>query len=152
MRRDEGKRLGECPRISDAARRYMAAFYAENPFLALLGAEVKEFTWGRARLDLAVRHDLTNVYGIAHGGVATALADTAMGGACLGCNKRVVTMEMGMNFIRPIAEGSHVTAIGEVIYSGSHTMVCEGRVLDAAGTLCLKAHGTFFVIEELGAG
>ncbi len=140
------------PRFSEAARHHIRRFYDENPFLALLGIKVTSFAWGKVRLDVDITHPLTNVYGIVHGGVTTTLADTAMGGACLACNKQVVTLEMGMNFIKPVSEGGHAYAVGEVVHNGSHTMVCESRVFDDDGELCLKSQATFFVLREFTDG
>ena len=139
------------PRLTEAARYHIGKFYDENPFLALLGVRVTSFAWGRVRLDADITHPLTNVYGIVHGGVTVTLADTAMGGACLACNKQVVTLEMGMNFIKPIAEGGHAYAVGEVVHNGTHIMVCEARVFDDDDELCLKSQATFFVLREFGA-
>ena len=73
--------------------------------------------------------------------------DTAMGIACFTCDKGVVTLGMNMSFIRPVCEG-RIRAVGEVIHAGKHTMVCEGRVFDENGTLCLKSDGTFFVVRD----
>ncbi len=55
-----------------------------------------------------------------------------------------------MSFIRPVGEGL-IYATGEVIHNGKHTMVCEGRVYDENGTLCLKADGTLFVVRDFMA-
>ncbi len=136
------------PRLTATARYHIGQFYEENPFLALLGIRVTSFAWGRVRLDVDITHPLTNVYGIVHGGVTVTLADTAMGGACLACNKQVVTLEMGMNFIKPVSEGGHAYAVGEVVHNGSHTMVCEAQVFDGDDELCLKSQATFFVLRE----
>ena len=125
--------------LSAAARRHVAALYEENPFLALIGARVTQASRGRVQMEAEVRHDFTNVYGVAHGAIAMALADTAMGGACFSCDRRVMTLDMGMNFLRPLPEGTRASAVGEVIHSGRHTMVCESRVFDGEGELCLKA-------------
>ena len=75
------------------------------------------------------------------------MIDTAMGIACFTCDKGVVTLEMNISFISPVCEG-RVYAEGEVIHNGKRTMVCEGRVFDEEGTLCLKATGTFFVVRN----
>ena len=99
------------------------------------------------RLDMDVKHEHTNVHRIAHGGVAATMIDTAMGIACFTCDKGVVTLEMNLSFISPVCEG-RVYAEGEVIHNGKRTMVCEGRVFDEEGTLCLKATGTFFVVRN----
>ena len=134
--------------LSASARHHVAALHEENPFLALIGARVTEARRGWVRMEAEICHAVTNVYGVAHGAIAMALADTAMGGACFSLDRRVMTLEMGVNFLRPLNEGARAVAEGEVIHSGRQTMVCEARVLDDAGELCLNAQGTFFVMEE----
>lgn len=135
------------PKISEHVRQHFKEFYEANPFLALLGVRVTEYERGRVRLDMDVKHEHTNVHHIAHGGVAATMVDTAMGIACFTCDKGVVTLEMNLSFISPVCEG-RVYAEGEVIHNGKHTMVCEGRVFDGKGTLCLKSTGTFFVVRN----
>lgn len=134
--------------LSETAKRHVVSLYDENPFLAFIGARVMDACRGKVCMEAEVRHDFTNVYGVAHGAIAMALADTAMGGACFSCDRRVMTLDMGMNFLRPLPEGTRVSAVGEVVHSGRNTMVCEARVFDESGALCLKAQGTFFVMEE----
>ena len=135
------------PEISEHVKQHFNEFYEANPFLALLGVRVTNYERGRVRLDMDVRHEHTNVHHIAHGGVAATMIDTAMGIACFTCDKGVVTLEMNLSFISPVCEGL-VYAEGEVIHNGKRTMVCEGRVFDEEGTLCLKATGTFFVVRN----
>ena len=135
------------PEISEHVKQHFNEFYEANPFLALLGVRVTNYERGRVRLDMDVKHEHTNVHRIAHGGVAATMIDTAMGIACFTCDKGVVTLEMNLSFISPVCEG-RVYAEGEVIHNGKRTMVCEGRVFDEEGTLCLKATGTFFVVRN----
>jgi acyl-CoA thioesterase len=135
-------------RIVDSVRNKIGFFRSKNPMLETMGIEVTSFTFGEVRLDAEVTHNLTNIYGIAHGGLAMVLADTAMGGACLGCNKRVVTLSMNMNYLKALPEGTHVYAIGRVVHNGQHTMVCEADVIDEFGDVCLKTQGTFYVLKE----
>ena len=133
--------------ISEHVRQHFDEFYEANPFLELLGVRVTNYERGRVRLDMDVKHEHTNVHHIAHGGVAATMIDTAMGIACFTCDKGVVTLEMNLSFISPVCEG-RIYAEGEVIHNGKRTMVCEGRVFDEAGTLCLRASGTFFVVRN----
>ena len=135
------------PEISEHVKQHFNEFYEANPFLALLGVRVTNYERGRVRLDMDVKHEHTNVHHIAHGGVAATMVDTAMGIACFTCDKGVVTLEMNLSFISPVCEG-RVYAEGEVIHNGKHTMVCEGRVFDEEGKLCLRASGTFFVVRD----
>ena len=119
--------------ISEHVKQHFNEFYEANPFLELLGVRVASYERGRVSLEMDVKHEHTNVHHIAHGGVAATMVDTAMG--------------MNMSFIRPVCEG-RIRAVGEVIHAGKHTMVCEGRVFDENGTLCLKSDGTFFVVRD----
>ena len=133
--------------ISEHVKQHFNEFYEANPFLELLGVRVTNYERGRVRLDMDVKHEHTNVHHIAHGGVAATMIDTAMGIACFTCDKGVVTLEMNLSFISPVCEG-RIYAEGEVIHNGKRTMVCEGRVFDEKGTLCMKAGGTFFVVRN----
>ena len=136
------------PRIVDTVRRKIDIFYQQNPMLETMGIPVTSFTFGEVRLDADATHNLTNVYGIAHGGLSMVLADTAMGGACLGCNKRVVTLSMTMNYLKAVPEGTHIYSVGRVLHNGHHTMMCEADVIDENGDVCLKTQGTFYVLKE----
>ena len=141
-------KFNDDPRMAQSVKDHIETFYNDNPMLEYMGITVTEFGWARVRLDANVKHDVTNVYHIAHGGLAFTLADTAMGGACLGCNKRVVTLDMTMNFIKAVPEGAHIYGVGEVIHNGKHTMVCVANVYDDEGDLVLKSQATFYVLKE----
>ena len=139
----EKKLQGE---ISDITRHHLENFYKDNPFPEVIGLHIENIEYGSVTMCLDVRHDLTNFYGIAHGGVAMSLADTAMGATCLSCNTKVVTQALNYNFIRAAVEGTRLIATGRVIHNGLKTMVCETEVKDEEGELYGKATGTFFVI------
>lgn len=135
-------------RTSDEALKHMRTFYKDNPFLGLLKIRIAEVSYGRVRLDVDIAHELTNVYHVAHGGVAMTLADTAAGAACLTCNRRVVTLDCTLNYIKPIPENSRIYAVGTVVHEGKHTMVCSAEVFNEYDQLCVRMQGTFFVLKE----
>ena len=135
-------------RTSPEALKHMRTFYHDNPFLELLQVKVSWVEYGKVRLEVDVRHALTNVYHVAHGGVAMTLADTAAGAACLTCNRRVVTLDCTLNYIKPVNENSRIYAIGEVVHEGKHTMVCTASVYNEYDQLCVRLQGTFFVLKE----
>lgn len=134
--------------VSAEARQHINSFNDDNPFLKLLGVRATSIEYGKVRLDMKIGHELTNLYGIAHGGVTVTLADTAMGASCFSMGRQVVTLGMSLSFLRAISEEDSAYAIGEVIHSGRHTMVCEGRVYDGRDELCVKTEGMFSVIGE----
>lgn len=120
--------------------------YDVNPFVGLLGLKVAGIGEGEATLTMPVTHEVHgNLYGVAHGGALASLADTVMGVSCATLSKRVVTLEMNMNFISSAPAGETVTANAKVIHDGKQTMVVEAE-LRGSERLVAKARGTFFVI------
>lgn len=128
-------------------KNHLLEIYAKNAFVHLLQMQLAELEEGRATITMPIDESKhTNLYQTAHGGALAALADTAMGVACSTTGKKVVTLEMNMNYIRTAKATETITAIGRVIHNGSRTMVAEAEIADSAGNLILKARGTFFVL------
>ena len=124
-------------------------FYHENTVIDFLGVAVVPTPDGEARLELCADARHANLYLMAHGGVLTTMADTAMGAKCLALNKRVVTISLTMNFLHAVMTGTRVFTEAEVLHDGRKTMVCECRIVDATGKLYAKANATFFVTGKL---
>jgi 1,4-dihydroxy-2-naphthoyl-CoA hydrolase len=124
----------------------LMTIYEENSYINLLDISIESLEEGRAELGMPVfagKH--TNLYNIAHGGALASLADTAMGVACATFGKKVVTLEMNMNFIKGAVPQAKLKAVGRVIHNGRSTMIAEGEIVDSQNELLLKARGTFFV-------
>jgi uncharacterized protein (TIGR00369 family) len=108
-------------------------FLQQQPFSVLLGAELTRLDAGRAELQLALRPDLLQQNGFAHGGVVCYLADNALtyaGGIALG--SAVVTSEFKINYVRP-AIGQRAVARAEVVHAGKRQAVCRCDVLVVDG-------------------
>lgn len=115
-----------------------------SPFLELLGAKSERAAKGTARLSLELQPQLRNRYDGFHGGVIMTLLDVAM--ACAAVSRSdfkntVVTVDISVSFLAP-ANGQ-LFAEGEATGGGRSLCFCEGRVIDARGTLIAKAQGTF---------
>ena len=121
-------------------------FYHRNPFTEYIHAEVVPTADGGVHLELSVEDEHTNLYGIIHGGVLMTLADTACGAACLALNKKVVTIDLGMDFMHSVPLTTRLIAKGTVLHDGRRTMTCESELRDKNGKLYAKGHGTFYVL------
>jgi uncharacterized protein (TIGR00369 family) len=120
--------------------------YAQNAFVNLLKMEIVELDTCLSKLSMPVTEGMhTNLYHMAHGGALASLADTAMGMACATTGKKVVTLDMNLNFIRAAECQEALLAVGTVIHDGNKTMVAEADILDGRQNLIAKARGTFFV-------
>ena len=120
--------------------------YQQNPFIEYLHAQVVHTQGGGARLEVTVEEEHTNLYGIIHGGVLMTLADTAAGAACLALNKKVVTINLGMEFMHSIPLTTHISGTGRGRHDGRRTMTCESEIRGEDGKLYAKGHGTFYVL------
>lgn len=132
--------------LSEAIR----TFYDKNPFVQHLDMQIDYIADGKTRLIMMVddgKH--VNFYGVAHGGALASLADTAMGSACLSVGKKVVTIEMNFNCIKPAPAGKVIVAEANILHNGNKTIVAEAEIRDEDGSLIVKARGTFFVIGQL---
>lgn len=124
-------------------------FFHQNTFADHMNVEVVMEEWGSAHLELVVEEYHTNLYNIAHGGVLMTLADTAMGAACLEKGKKVVTIQLGTEFMHSVPLTERIIARAKVLHDGRRTMACECEMLSREGKLFAKAQGTFYVLGLL---
>ena len=112
-----------------------------------LGFVIDKAERGKVTLRMPVKALHKQVYGVVHGGVLAALADTAGGLATyMACPRgtRVATVEMKINFLEAVEAGT-VFAEAEVVRRGRHIAVLDCDVRDDRGRLVTKALMTFFV-------
>ena len=128
---------------------YINNFYEDNPFTKHLGVDIVSIDKGNVCVSLTIKHEHTNVYGIAHGGVIMSLCDMAMGAACLSVGKKVVTLDFNINILKSIDMEDAAIVKGMII--GRSTVVAECEVFNKDNKLCAKARGTFFVIGRLAS-
>lgn len=130
-------------------RTYLMNVYDKNRFVNLLQMKVGDVEPGKVELLMPVIEEIhTNLYGNAHGGSIASLADTAMGFACATLGKRVVTLEMNMNFIHAAMSSSQLIAKAVVAHNGGRTMVVECDIVTSDDILVAKSRGTFFIIGQ----
>ena len=89
-----------------------------------------------------------NPVGTIHGGWVATLLDSCMTCAVhstLPAGQACTTVELKINFVRPLSEATGaVRAEGKVIHGGKTISTAEGKLIDAKGTLL--AHGTTTVM------
>jgi uncharacterized protein (TIGR00369 family) len=132
-------------------------FRVRIPFVELLGMELVRFEPREAEIVLPMRDELTNSWGVTHGGVTMTLLDVAMAHAARSPDAAtgvvpggVVTVEMKTSFVRP-GLGT-LRAIGRLLHRTSSMAFTEGTVVDEQGELLAHASGTFKFMKGLPAG
>jgi len=100
----------------------------EIPFNSHVGLRLVRLHKDGVTVECHIRPELLNGSGMLHGGVTATLADVAAGMALvrhLGRPRSVATVEMKINYLRPVAHGK-VAARSHLVKVGSR--LCCGRV------------------------
>ena len=110
----------------------------------LMNMRLVEVEEGRAVFAVEPDERHYNGLGIAHGGLAATLLDSALGCAIntvMAAGRVFTTLEMKINYVRPMRrETGEVRCEAEVLHAGGRVATAEGRIVDASGKL--YAHGT----------
>ena len=125
-------------------RKMMTGELPPSGMVQLLGLKLIEVSEGRAVFTVQPDERHYNGLGIAHGGLAAALLDSALGcaiNAMMPAGKIFTTMEMKINYVRPITrERGELRCEANMIHVGGRVATAEGRIMDKDGKL--YAHGT----------
>jgi 1,4-dihydroxy-2-naphthoyl-CoA hydrolase len=125
----------------------------EGGFDGLYGLVLTEVGDGRMRGEVPVRDDVMQPFGLVHGGVYAAVAEslasigTAVG---VGHDKFVAGISNLTSFMRPITAGS-IHALAEARHRGRTTWVWEVTMSDDAGRDCVLSRVTIAVRDAPGA-
>lgn len=96
--------------------------------MAHLGAELTGVEPGAVVIEVPFRNELTQQQGFFHGGVTSAVVDTASGYSALTlmpAGSEVLTIEFKINLLAP-ARGTKLVARGRVLRPGRSITVCQG--------------------------
>lgn len=86
-----------------------------------MGIRVNRADFGDAEIEMELRREMLNGFGIAHGGMIFAFADTAFAIACNNADAEdTVTVASGVdiNFLRPAQQGQTLTARAKAVHEG----------------------------------
>jgi uncharacterized protein (TIGR00369 family) len=132
-------------------------FLIEIPFVELLRFELLRFERGEAEIAVQLRDELTNSWGVAHGGVTMTLLDVVMAHAArspgadgMAESSGVVTVEMKTSFLRPGL--GRLVGTGRRLHRTASMAFCEASLADGEGQLVAHATGTFKYLKGLPAG
>src|SRR5437870_5088606 len=109
------------------------------PMVGLLGLRLIEAEAGRVVFVGTARKAFYNGMGVAHGGWAATLLDTALGCAVntlQPAGRSFTTLELKINYTRPLRrEVGEVRCEAVVIHTGKRTAIAEARGVDASGKI-----------------
>ncbi len=136
--------------ILESARKVQRGEAPPPPIGRLLGFVLKVIERGRAVFEMEADERHLNPMGTLHGGVYCDLADAAMGyayAATLGEGETFTTVELKINFFRPVRQG-RLTAEARVVRAGGTLGYVECDVTDQTGRLVAKAASTCMKLRQ----
>jgi len=93
------------------ADRVVAGMLARDEFSRWLGLEVVELAPARCLCRMTVRDEMVNGFGVAHGAIAYALADSALAFAANTNGRITMSIENGISYPAPVLPGDTLTAL-----------------------------------------
>ncbi|MDR8393308.1 hotdog fold thioesterase [Aliifodinibius sp. S!AR15-10] len=100
------------------AEKSVQKMIGNDPFSRWLGIRVKEIKPGSVTLEMSVRPEMLNGFGVAHGGIAYSLADSALAFAANTHGKVSLALENNISYIKKITEKDLLTAKTEELSVG----------------------------------
>jgi len=115
---------------------------AQINFLQTLGITIREIGDRYAEMTVTIDERHLNYMGGAHGGLISALVDTVcfFPQPLLPSGRRLTTVGLNVNYIRPASEGDILVARSELLHLGRRTASLTVQVVDQERRLV--AHGS----------
>ncbi len=96
----------------------------ENDFFSQwMGVKVLEVREGYSRIQMSIRKEMVNGFGIVHGGIPFSLADSAFAFACNNRNNLSVALDVTIVFTKAVNIGDVLTAEAKEFHNGRSTGV-----------------------------
>ena len=119
------------------------------PIAQLFGMSISSVEPGDVVFHCEPDESTYNPIGVVHGGLACVLLDTVAGCAVhstLPAGVGYTSLEIKVNYLRPIHGGTVLTAHGWVTKSGRRAAFAEGDLRDSAGTVLATGSSTCLVL------
>jgi len=110
---------------TDHSKKIVDWMLNNDRFSKWLGIKIKNIETGKVTLELEITEIMLNGFDILHGGIAFALADSALAFASNSHGRRAVSLEALINYTAPVYVGDTLTAIAEESNLTNNTAVYD---------------------------
>jgi acyl-CoA thioesterase len=128
----------------EKAKKIVDAMYNNDPMSQWLGIERLEDAPGKSVLRMTVREEMLNGFSIAHGGIAYALADSALAFAANAHGIQSVSIETSISHVFPVKEGDILTTEVVEMNLTRNTALYSVTVKNQDGRAVAHFKGTVF--------
>ncbi|MFP8490267.1 PaaI family thioesterase [Gracilimonas sp. Q87] len=115
-----------------------------DAFSQWMGIKVLKSEPGYCKLSVKIREEMTNGFGVCHGGVTFSLADSALAFASNSRGSLSLALENNINFTKKVNVGDELTAETEELQNGRTIGVYKVRVSNQNTELIAEFRGTVY--------
>ena len=113
-------------------------------FSQWLGIRILEQGPGIAVLEMKVRNEMCNGFGIAHGGISYSLADSALAFASNGHGRQALSIQTSISLIHPVYPGEILRAETREVSVSNRIGIYEIKISNQDGTTVAVFQGTVY--------
>jgi acyl-CoA thioesterase len=115
------------------AQKIVAAMLQEDAFSRWLGLDLVALEPGDCTLQMCIREDMLNGFGIAHGGIAYSLADSALAFASNARGRKAVSVETSISHTQQLRAGDILTARAQEEHLGGRIAIYRVELRNQEG-------------------
>ena len=133
---------------TELAKKVVQQMFQNDAFSQWLGIECLEIEPGSCKLKMTIRDEMLNGFGIAHGSITYAIADSALAFASNGHGKQCVSIDTQISHVSPCVSGDEITAEAVEIQRSKSLARYDVRVKNKQEELVAHFRGTVFIKEK----
>ncbi|HVM87280.1 MAG TPA: hydroxyphenylacetyl-CoA thioesterase PaaI [Puia sp.] len=134
--------------MDTTARKIVDRLFATDYFSQWMGIEIIEVKQYYSKIKMQLRREMLNGFGIAHGGITFALADSAFAFACNSDGKITVALDVSISFPKSGKEGDILIAEAKQISKTNKTGLYLIEVKNQNNELVALFKGTCYWTEK----
>jgi acyl-CoA thioesterase len=130
------------------ARKAVDKMFTTDYFSQWMGVEIIEVKQYYCKIKMQLRREMLNGFGIAHGGITFALADSAFAFACNSDGKITVALDVSISFPKSAKEGDILIAEAKQINKTKKTGLYLIEIKNQNDKLIALFKGTCYQTEK----
>lgn len=103
------------------AAQVVAKMMEQDAFSQWLGIKIVEIKQGYSKIQMTLREEMLNGFGVIHGGITFSLADSAFAFACNNRNNLSMALDVSITFTKAGQPGDVLTAEAREMHNGRST-------------------------------
>jgi len=127
----------------------LQAMLAKDNFSQWMGLEVDEYREGYCQLHLTITDTMLNGFGIVHGGILFAAADSAFAFACNSHGRLSVALDAHISFIKAAKTGDVLLVTATEVHTGNRTSFYNVSIGLQDGTKIAMFKGTAYRTDKM---